>query len=632
VSDGAGEAKRVAPADATPGAPVWPAAMHRQLLVYGAAIAAVHVWFNTMGTMSSLHFNALHLAMLGSYGFLVVGATAGRGRAARALDLVAAAAVAAGGVYLPLAIEALHQRGEIMVPLDAVMAAVTVVAVLWLCRRTSGWVVPALMVLCLAYVTFLGREFGGMLHFKGLSWERILHRFYFTSEGLFGLVADISSTYVFMFLLFAAFLLKSGGGDYIVALARTATGRSAAGPGYIATGASALMGTITGSAVANVVSTGAMTIPLMQRAGFRPVFAAAVEVAASTGAQILPPVMGAGAFIMAQWTGIPYGRIVALSILPALLYFASVAFSVYCHTGKIGLRASPAPEGSGRGLGRLLRDGVRYHLPLGGLVVVLVAGFTPTYAAALGIAAIVACSWLPGPGPRMTPRLIVEALALGTRNMVATGVLLIGVGIVIGALNLTGLSVAFSQMVVDWAGGQMLPILLLSGAVSIVLGMGLPTTAAYVMLAIVAVPALERVGVPVLAAHLIIFWFAQSSNVTPPVCLAAFAGAAIAQTPPMRTGVVALQIAKAVYLVPLLFAFTPLIDGTWGERLEVFAGALAGLFALTAATSGWWLRPLGWEHRALLVLLALALFWPAWPTHLVGLAGLATAGWLWRRR
>lgn len=612
--------------------PTWPPAMRRALALYGAAIAAVHVWFNTVGTMSSLHFNALHLAMLGSYGFLAVGATAARGRWARSIDVGAAAAVAAGGCYLPLAIEALHRRGEIMVPLDVAMGATTIVAVLWLCRRTSGWVVPALMVLCLAYVTFLGRELGGLLHFKGLSWERILYRFYFTAEGLFGLVADISSTYVFMFLLFAAFLLKSGGGDYIVALARTATGRSPAGPGYIATGASALMGTITGSAVANVVSTGAVTIPLMQRAGFRPVFAAAVEVAASTGAQILPPVMGAGAFIMAQWTGIPYGRIVALSILPALLYFASVAFSVYCHSGKIGLRAETAPERGGPGLGQLLREGVRYHLPLGGLVVALVAGFTPTYAAALGIAAIVACSWLPGPGPRMTPRLIVEALALGTRNMVATGVLLIAVGIVIGALNLTGLSVAFSQMVVDWAGGQLLPILLLSAAVSIVLGMGLPTTAAYVMLAIVAVPALERVGVPVLAAHLAVFWFAQSSNVTPPVCLAAFAGAAIAQTPPMRTGVVALQIAKAVYLVPFLFAFTPLIDGTWGQRMEVFVGALAGLFALTAATSGWWFRPLGWGPRALLVLLAVALFWPAWATHVLGLAGLACAGWLWRRQ
>ncbi len=496
-------------------------------------------------------------------------------------------------------------------------------------RRTTGWVMPILALVFISYVLLWGRYLDGALYFRGFTAMRFLYRMFFTDEGLFGTIASISSTYVFMFVLFAAFLQVSGAGEFILKVAQRLLGGVAGGAGFVAVLGSALMGTISGSAIANTVSTGSITIPLMKRAGFRGTFAAAVETAASTGGQVMPPIMGAGAFIMAEWTGLPYGQIVAVSVLPAMLYFASVAFSVHQYARRTGLTGQPEaaaptpwPE--------LLREGLHFLLPFALLVGLLVAGYTPTFAAGWAILAVGLSSYLTR-HHRMGIRDILDALALGSRNMVITGLLLLAAGIIVGCLAMSGLSITFSQLLLSWAGGQLWLALILIAVASLVLGMGLPVTAAYLMLAILAAPALEDLGLSLLSAHLIVFWLSQDANVTPPVCLAAFAAAGIADAPPMQTGVQSWKIAKGLYLMPVLFAFTPLIDGAWSEKLWVAALALPALHALSGVLSGYWLGHLTKVERVLLLGLGLAMLWPYWPWQVAAL--LLTLAWGgWRQR
>ena len=600
----------------------WP----RWLTAYAAAVALFHLWANTVGTLPSLWHNSLHFALLGSLaGFAVALREKTAGKAAYALIGMVALA---GGFYLIFAEEPLRARGEVMILPDRLLGLASVTAALILCRKTSGWTIPVLVLLAVGHVTVFGRYLDGILHFRGLGVERVLYRYYFTGEGLFGMIATISATHVFMFILFSAFLMKSGAADFIVRLARVATGRIRGGAGYVAIVSSALTGTITGSAVANTVSTGSITIPMMKRAGFRAPFAAGVETASSTGGQLMPPVMGAGAFIMAQYTGLPYTTIIAAALLPALLYFGSLALFVFFEAGRLDLR--PAEEGGAEKAWPVLRDGIHFLVPIAVLIGLLTSGFSPSYAAGGGIAAVVVASWLTR-RHRMRAADVVEALALGSRNAAPTGLLLVCTGLVIGTLNMTGTAVGFSQLVLGWSGGYLLAALALTAGASLVLGLGLPVTAAYVMLATVAVPALQELGVALLAAHLIVFWFSQDSNVTPPVCLAAFAAAGLAGCQPMAAGLQAWKMAKALYVVPLLFAFTPLIDGSWGERFWVAGFAACGLAALTAALARRFTAPLIPAQSILLAALSLPLFWPHPAANLVGLAALAVFGILIRK-
>jgi TRAP transporter 4TM/12TM fusion protein len=602
----------------------WP----RWLSVYAGAIAIFHLWANTLGTLPTLWLNSLHLGLLGS---LLSAAAATRRRlspAARTWHVVLGGLVLAGGVYPILAEEALRARGEVMSAPDRIAAAVTVVVALILCRRVSGWTMPALVLLAASYIVFFGRYLDGILHFRGLGWERVLYRYYFTGEGLFGMVATISATFVFMFILFSAFLLKSGAGELIIRLARIVTGRLAGGAGYVAIVASGLTGTITGSAVANTVSTGSITIPLMKRTGFSPAFAAGLEAAASTGGQFMPPVMGAGAFLMAQFTGLSYGTIIAAAFLPAVLYFLSLAFYVFFEARRQGLK--PIQEERPERLGAVCREGLHFFIPLAVLIGLLVAGFSPTFAAGSGIVAVVAASWLTR-RQRMRWRDIAEALVLGTRNALPTGLLLLCTGLVVGSLNMTGTGVGFSQMVISWSGGHLLPALVLIALASLVLGLGLPVTAAYVMLATVAVPVMQEMGVGLLAAHMIIFWLSQDSNVTPPVCLAAFAAAGIADAAPLPAAMHAWRTAKALYVIPLLFAYTPFIAGSWSERLGVGLMGAAGLLALTAAMVGHGLKPLRIWQRAGLVMIAVPLLHPSRFANVAALVVLVAAGVLFTR-
>ncbi len=576
--------------------------------VYAILISLFHFYINIWGGISDLWFNSAHFALLASLGFLIYEASQvdeehRNENEVSILNLTFAILSLVTFFYMVGFEESLYEEADSQMRMsDLIIASLTIILAILSVKKSTGYIIPGLIILCISYLLFLGQYIDGVFAFAGMTPERFLYRMYYTSEGLFGSIATISSTYVFMFILFAAFLLKSGAGDFIVDVSSAVAGKYTGGTGHVAVFSSALMGTISGSAVANTVSTGSITIPMMKKAGFKPIFAAAVEAASSTGGQIMPPIMGAGAFIMAQMTHIPFVTIISVSVLPAILYFASIAFYINIHAKEHNIKG----EDNNIKLLPILREGFHFIIPLSTLVGLLVYGFTPTYAAGIAIIAIILSSYLTK-DKRMGLKEILEALALGSQNMIVTGVLLIAVGIIVGVINISGVGITFSQLIMEWSGNSLLIAIVLIALASLVLGMGLPVTASYVVLSVLSAPALvglmlspemaalvnagieiPEVAMYLLSAHLIIFWLSQDSNLTPPVCLAAFAAAAIAKTPPMKTGLVSWKIGKGMYIIPLLFAFTPLINGTWLERFEVFSFAMFGIMCFSIAMEGFW--------------------------------------------
>jgi TRAP transporter 4TM/12TM fusion protein len=644
----------------------------------GVGVALVHIYLNTLGTISELWFSAIHFACFGSLCALVYPLvrthTPRTTRIVSVLDVIVALAVIASVIGFFIGEDAYYQRGSHFLIGDWIFSSLAVLLCLELTRRTTGWIIPSLIVISLTYVGWWGRYVPGIFQFPGLTWETLLFRSFYGDDGIFGLIARISSTYVFMFVLFGAFLVRSGAGDFIINLARVAAGRFTGGPGLVAVVGSCLFGSISGSAVANTVGTGVITIPLMRKAGYEPRFAAGVEAAASTGGQLMPPIMGAGAFVMSSYTQIPYLDIVAISFLPALMYFFSVAFWVRIEAKRT--RISGFVEEGAPTILAVLRDGWHSLVPIAVLIALLMVGYTPTYAAGFAIIAVVVGSWL-SKRP-MGIMAVCEALALGARNMISTAVLLVAVGLVVNVIGTTGIGNTFSLMIVNWAGGSLLVTIVLVALASLVLGMGLPVTAAYIVLATLSAPALfelitryelavafsngqipemakavlmlaapdkaATLGQPMslaaaealvaaipqdmtrsvveqalspayltaalLSAHMIIFWLSQDSNVTPPVCLAAFAAAAIAKTPPMATGMTAWKLAKGLYIVPLLFAYTPFLVGDPVQSLTIFVFGTIGLYCLSGAWAGFLEGPLPLWVRPILAGIGALLLWP----------------------
>ena len=591
------------------------------IFVYAILISLFHFYVNIWGGISDLWFNSAHFALLASLGFLSYEASKNENKIS-IINIIFAILSLLTFVYMVLFEESLYEvaSGQMRTS-DIIVTCLTIALAIEVVRRETGYIIPGIIIFCISYILFLGQYFEGIFAFAGMDYERFLYRMFYTSEGLFGPIATISSTYVFMFILFAAFLLKSGAGDFIVDVSNAVAGKYTGGTGHVAVFSSALMGTISGSAVANTVSTGSITIPMMKKAGFKPTFAAAVEAAASTGGQIMPPIMGAGAFIMAQITNIPFVTIVTVSILPAILYFASISFYIHIHAKENNIKG----ENNNIKILPLLREGFHFIIPLTTLVGLLIYGYSPTYAASIAIVTIVLASYLTK-NKRMGIKEILEALALGSQNMIVTGVLLIAVGIIVGVINISGIGITFSQLIMEWSGNSLLIAIILVALASLILGMGLPVTASYVVLSVLSAPALlglmlspemaalanagiqiPEVAMYLLSAHLIIFWLSQDSNLTPPVCLAAFAAAAIAKTPPMETGLVSWKIGKGMYILPLLFAFTPLITGDWYEKFEVFIFAFFGILSFSIVMEGFWDKKMMILERAIFALAAILL-------------------------
>ena len=468
--------------------------------------------------------------------------------------LLAVTSVAVVGYWI-LEFENLNYRAGAETELDALVSVVGIVLSLEVCRRVLGWSMTVIGLFMLAYAYF-GPHFPDVIAHRGFGVERLATALYLTTNGVFGVMANVLATYVILFIFFGAFLHKSGAGKFFIDLPMALAGKSTGGPAKVAVMASALFGSVSGSAIANTVSTGAFTIPLMKRAGFRPHVAGAIEPSASIGGMFMPPIMGAGGFLMAELTEMPYAHIMLIAIGPALLYFFSVFCMIHFEAKKHrieGIQDSGLPHWT-----VVLRKQWFYSLPLVIITVLMIMGKSPGYSAFWATLSCVAISWV-RPDTRMGPRAIWEAIQTGARNTLIIGATLGVIGIIVGTISLTGIGLKFSDIIISLAGGHLLPAILLVALASLVLGMGVPVTAAYLITAVLAVPPLTEMGVVLIAAHMIVYWFSQDSNITPPVCVAAYAGAAIAGADPWRTGWTAFKFAKLLYVMPVLFAFTPAI-------------------------------------------------------------------------
>lgn len=466
------------------------------------------------------------------------------------------ALVAAGAVYYWIhEFENLNYRAGAETDLDALVSIVGVLVSLEVCRRVLGWSMTLIGIALLCFGLF-GPYFPDIIAHRGFGLERLATALFITTNGVFGVMASVLATYVILFIFFGAFLHKSGAGKFFIDLPLAIAGRTTGGPAKVAVIASALFGSVSGSAIANTVSTGAFTIPLMKRAGFRPHVAGAIEPAASIGGMFLPPIMGAGGFLMAELTATPYSYIMMIAIFPALLYFFSVFCMIHFEAKKLqikGLVDEDFPHWK-----TVLRREWYFSLPLVIITILMVMGRSPGFSAFWATISCIVISWF-RKETRMGPREIWEAIQTGARNTLVIGATLGVIGIIVGTISLTGIGLQFSDVIISLAGGNLLAALILVALASLVLGMGVPVTAAYLIVAVLAVPPLADMGVPILAAHMIVYWFSQDSNITPPVCVAAYAGAAVAGSDPWKTGWTSFKFAKLLYVMPILFAFTPSI-------------------------------------------------------------------------
>ena len=503
---------------------------------------------------------------------------------------------------------------------EVIVGAIGVLIVLELCRRCVG--VPILCVvgvlMIYAFINIMSSG-GGRTFVQALS--RTVYNLFYTTTGVIGTPINVCYKFIVLFIIFGAFLERTGIGDYFVQLANAVVGRFSGGPAKVAVVASALEGMCSGSSVANTVGSGSVTIPMMKKTGYKPEFAAAVEAAASTGGQIMPPIMGAAAFLMAEYIGIPYAEVAVKAILPAILYFTGIFIAVHLEAKKLGLKGIPKEELPH--IGGLLKQAYLL-IPLI-LLVWLVSSNTRTIqtAAALSIVAAIVVGAL-NPQNRITPMKVLEALESGARGAITVACACAVAGMIAGCITVTGLASTMINGIVALAGNATILGLVLTMLCCIVLGMGVPTTANYCIMASTCAPILVQLGFPDVAAHFFVFYFGIVADITPPVALAAYAGAAIAKSNPMKTGVTATKLAIAAFIVPYIFAYNPVmlfenVDGWW-HVAQISITAVMGLFGIAAALNGYLYRHIHWTLRLVLVAGGLCMMVPGTLTDVVGLA------------
>jgi TRAP transporter 4TM/12TM fusion protein len=512
---------------------------------------------------------------------------------------------------------------------DMIVSVIAVLLIIEATRRLAGPVMISLATFFLLYAYF-GNYFPSFMAHPGLTIKRIAVFQWLSTEGILGTPIQVSSTFIFLFMLFASFLKKSGVGDWMTEIAVGLTGGAIGGPAKAAVIASAAQGTVSGSSVANTVGTGSVTIPLMKSIGYRPAFAGAVEAAASTGGQLMPPIMGAAAFIMSEFLNIPYGKIALAAAIPAVLYFTGIFITVHLEAKKAGLLGLPKdrlPNWI-----RLLKQKWFLAAPIFGIIYLLVSGYTPMLAAFYAIILCIAASMVLKE-TRMSIKDIISALEEGAKSALPVVAACATAGIIVGIVTLTGLGMKMSGGLVRLAGGNIYLTMFFTMIGSLILGMGVPTTANYIIQATVSAPALMTLGVPPLAAHLFVFYFGIVADITPPVALAAFAGAGIAQSDPMKTGVEAFKLGFAAYLVPYIFALNPILVLINLEGLSTpmfilrvilaLATALVGMLCIGASTTAYFVTNDKWYERILLFVAGVSLIHPGIQTDIFGAVVLA---------
>ncbi len=511
-----------------------------------------------------------------------------------------------------------------LTPLDIAMATSLLISLLEATRRTLGWPLPITAICFLAYA---------LLAVK-VEPMRLLDQLYMSTEGIFGPTLAVSASYVVIFVLFGAFMERTGAGQLFMDLALSAAGGGAGGPGKVAVISSSLFGSISGSAVANVMVTGSVTIPLMKKTGFQPRFAGAIEAVASTGGQIMPPIMGAAAFVMAEFMGVTYGQVVIWAIIPALLFYLACFAAVHFEAKRQGLKGvekDQLPK-----FVETIRERGHLLIPVFGVLYMMYAGYSAPLAAFTGTLLCFPVTMLRKSTRHMaTWANLIDALADGARNSVAVALACATAGVIIGVITLTGLGIVFTQLVTHVAQDTLLLALVLTMMAGVILGMGMPTTPAYIIMTSLLVPALIKLGVVTPAAHMFAFYFAIMSAITPPVALAVYAAAGIARSDLWGTGWAAVKAGAAGFIVPFMFVYEPalLMIGAWDQILHVCVTASFGIIIFASGLHGFWIaRSKSWES-AVLIIAGMGLVTPGWATDLAGVAAAAmvTAS-QWSRR
>ncbi|WP_053955454.1 TRAP transporter permease [Inediibacterium massiliense] len=603
----------------------------------GKVISALLICFTlfqlytgVFGVMDAMLQRAVHLAFGLSLVFLLYPSRKNWPREKmHPVDILLAIIAATVCMYVVVFYKELVLRAGTVNTTDMIIGVLAIILVLEAARRVIGWPMVIIAGLFILYALF-GAYIPGQLAHRGVDIENLVQQLFFTTEGIFGIPIGVSSTFIFMFLLFGAYLEKTGMGEFFIDSANALAGFAAGGPAKVAVISSGCMGTLTGSSVANVVGTGSFTIPMMKKLGYKSEFAGAVEATASTGGQLMPPIMGAAAFLMAEFTNTPYVRIISAACIPALLYYFGVFSGVHFEAKKLGLEGLPKDKLPK--FGRIIKERGHLLIPIIIVIYLLIAGYTPIRAALGAIVTSILCASIKKE-TRLSFKDIVDGLEKGARGALTVIAACACAGIIIGVVTQTGLGLKMGSILVSIAKGKLLLTLFFTMITSLILGIGVPTTANYVITSTIAAPALLLMNVPVMAAHMFAFYFGIVADVTPPVCLAAVAAAGVAKSEPMRTGVQAARLAIAAFLIPYIFVYSPellLIDVEPLEMVVIIITALIGIVCVAAALTGYFRANMSMIERGLFVFGGILLVTTDLKLNIAGAILLAAGYWMQR--
>lgn len=588
------------------------------ILVIGVAASLFQLYTGGFGIFSSMIQRSIHWLFMSVLAFLIYRGKKNSVRTTPSIpDIIFALLALFAGGYIFFSWEAVVDRMGMATDRDIYVGIIMVIVVLEATRRAVGGALAGTALVFLLYAYF-GPWMPGIFAHKGYSIERLANVMFTSTEGIYGIPIAVSSTYIVLFVLFGAFLSKCGGGKFFIDFAFSLTGRRRGGPAKAAVISSAFMGTMSGAAVANVVTTGTFTIPLMKRTGYKPVVAGAIEAVASTGGQIMPPIMGAAAFIMSELTEIPYITIAKSALIPALLFFFAIYLMVDNQAKKQGLEGLSREELPR--IGATLAWGGHLIIPIAVLILMLVKAYSPMKSVFWGIVLIVVIGMV-RKTTRVHPWKLVEALVLGARNAVTIATACAGAGIIVGVISLTGLGLKFSDSLISLSGGNTFLALFFTMAASLILGCGMPTTAAYVVLASLAAPVLIHLGVSVIAAHLFILYFGCISTITPPVALSSYAAAGLAGADPTKVGNMAFKFGIVAYIIPYMIVFAPSLL-MQGKPIHIVGGvvtACIGIIAFSAGVQGYLKKSCRLLERFILLIAGLSLLYPGIKTDILGL-------------
>ncbi len=599
--------------------------LHMMVAFICVSFSVFQLWTASFGLLPAQIQRSMHLAFVLLLVFLLYPfLKSSRQTSIPWYDVVLSLTASLSALYITINYEGLIDRSGAFNNMDIFVAAVGIVLVLEACRRVVGWPIVIIAATFITYA-FAGPYMPGFLNHRGYSFRRVVGHLFYTTEGIIGVPLGVSATFIFLFILFGAFLDKTGIAKFFIDLANAIAGFAAGGPAKVAIITSAMLGTISGSSVSNTVGSGSFTIPMMKKLGYKPEFAAAVEASASTGGQLMPPIMGAAAFLMSETLGIPYIEVAKAAIIPALLYFTGIFIMVHLEAKKLGLGGMSKDEIPR--IFKVMKERGHLIIPLIVIVYFLVQGATPVRAALNGIITSVIASMM-RKCTRMSFRDFIDALENAGRNILGVAAACATAGIIIGIVTLTGLGLKMASGLVALAGGNMFFTLFFTMISSLILGMGIPTTANYLITSTITAPAVVQLGVPMLAAHMFTFYFGIIADITPPVALAAYAGSAIAKSNPFKTGVQATKLAIAAFIIPYIFAFSPsllLINTTPLQIAQIVITSLIGMVSLSAAMEGYFYTFTNRFERLLFFAGGLMLIFPEGITDLAGFCLIVVA-------